>query len=431
MSHLFASTDLERSYRVNMNVIGLNGRPQVKNLLLLLKEWLNFRVQTVTRRLQHRLDRVNQRLHLLDGVLIALLNIDEVIHIIRTEDEPKKVLMERFSLTGIQTDYILDTRLRQLARLEEMKIRTEQVELATERDQLELILGSKQRLRTLIKKELVQTAAEYGDARRSPMVEREAAQALDETALVSTEAVTVVLSEKGWIRAARGHEVDPTGLNYRAGDSYRASARGKSNQSAIFIDSTGRSYSIGAHTLPSARGLGEPISGRVNPIAGATFEAVVMGSDDELLLMSSDAGYGFVATVGDLHSRSKTGKAVIKLSGGGQLLTPQKVSDYASDRVAAVTNEGRLLLFPISDLPQMGRGKGNKIIAIPSARVTAREEFVVAVGVLSSGQNFTLYSGRRHITLKKGDLEHYRGERGRRGNKLPRGFQRVDAVAVE
>lgn len=431
MSHLFASTDLERTYRVNMNVIGLNGRPQVKNLRMIVKEWLEFRTNTVTRRLQHRLDKVNQRLHLLDGLLIAFLNIDEVIHIIRTEDEPKKVLMERFALTEVQADYILDTRLRQLARLEEMKIRAEQEELAAERDKLELILGSKQRLRTLIKKELLQAAEEHGDERRSPIVARDAAQALDETALVSAEAITVVLSEKGWIRAAKGHEVDPTGLNYKSGDGFKASAKGKSNLNAIFIDSTGRSYSLAAHTLPSARGQGEPISGRVNPIAGATFETVVMGKDDELLLMSSDAGYGFVTKVADLQSRNKAGKAVVKLPSGGKLLPPQPVTDYENDRVVAVTNEGRLLLFPIKDLPQMGRGKGNKIISIPSARVATREEFVVAVTVLTPEQNLTLYSGKRHITLKKSDLDHYQGERGRRGNKLPRGFQRVDSIAAE
>lgn len=431
MSHLFASTDLERTYRVNMNVIGLNGRPQVKNLRMIVKEWLEFRTNTVTRRLQHRLDKVNQRLHLLDGLLIAFLNIDEVIHIVRTEDEPKKVLMARFELTELQADYILDTRLRQLARLEEMKIRAEQEELATERDKLELVLGSKQRLRTLIKKELLQAAEDHGDDRRSQIVTRDVAQALDETALVSAEAVTVVLSEMGWIRAAKGHEVDPTGLNYKSGDGFKALARGKSNQSAIFIDSTGRSYSLGAHTLPSARGQGEPISGRVNPIAGATFEVVLMDKDEQLILMSSDAGYGFVAKVGDLHSRNKAGKAVIKLPSGAKLLSPQPVTDYTNDMVAAVTNEGRLLLFQIKDLPQMGRGKGNKIISIPSAKVVTREEYVVAVAVITTEQNLTLYSGKRHITLKKSDLEHYIGERGRRGNKLPRGFQRVDSIAAE
>ncbi|MDH3353671.1 MAG: DNA topoisomerase IV subunit A [Chromatiales bacterium] len=431
MSHLFASTDLERTYRVNMNVIGLNGRPQVKNLRMIVKEWLEFRTNTVTRRLQHRLDKVNQRLHLLDGLLIAFLNIDEVIHIVRTEDEPKKILMERFALTELQADYILDTRLRQLARLEEMKIRAEQEELATERDKLELVLGSKQRLRTLIKKELLQAAEEHGDDRRSPIVARESAQALDETALVSAEAVTVVLSEMGWIRAAKGHEVDPSGLNYKSGDGFRAFAKGKSNQSAIFIDSTGRSYSIAAHTLPSARGQGEPISGRVNPIAGATFESVVMGKDDELLLMSSDAGYGFVTTVGDLQSRNKAGKAVLKLPSGGKLISPKPVTDYENDLVAAVTSEGRLLLFPLKNLPQMARGKGNKIIGIPSAKVATREEFVVAVAVIAAEQSLTLYSGKRHITLKQRDLEHYIGERGRRGNKLPRGFQRVDSIAAE
>lgn len=428
MNHLFATTDLERSYRVNMNVIGLNGRPQVKNLKMMLGEWLQYRTDTVRRRLEFRLDKVNKRLHLLDGLLIAFLNIDEVIHIIRTEDEPKQVLMARFNLTDVQADYILDTRLRQLARLEEMKIRAEQEELAKEKAELEKTLSSDRRLKTLVKKELLADAEEYGDERRSPIVEREAAQALDETALVSADPITVVLSEKGWIRAAKGHEIDPGGLNYKAGDSYKAAARGKSNQLATILDSTGRAYSVQSHTLPSARGQGEPLSGRINPIAGATFEAVMMGTNTELYLMSSDAGYGFVSKLGDMEGRNKAGKAIIKLPSGGKVLQPQKVTDYESDLIAAVSTEGRLLLFPIKDLPQMARGKGNKIISIPSAKVITREEFVVGVAVVARGEALTLFAGKRHITLKASDLEHYLGERGRRGNKLPRGFQRVDSI---
>jgi len=431
MTHLFATTDLERSYRVNMNVIGLDGRPQVKNLKMMLEEWLTYRQRTVRRRLEHRLEKVDKRLHLLEGLLIAFLNIDEVIHIIRTEDEPKLVLMQRFDLTEVQADFILDTKLRQLARLEEMKIRGEQDELAKEKAELEKILGSDRRLKSLVKKELIADAEAYGDERRSPLVEREAAQALDETALISAEAVTVVLSEKGWVRAAKGHDIDAMALSYKAGDAYRDSAPGKSNQLATFLDSTGRSYSLPAHTLPSARGQGEPLSGRVNPIAGASFEAVLMGNDGDLYLLASDAGYGFVAKLADLQARNKAGKAVLKLPSGAKVLPPQRVLDYDHDSIAAVTSEGRLLIFPLNDLPQMSKGKGNKIIGVPAAKVTTREEYVVAVAILPAGRGVTLYAGKRHITLKASDLEHYLGERGRRGNKLPRGFQRVDMMSVE
>jgi topoisomerase-4 subunit A len=430
MNHLFATTDLERTYRVNMNVIGLDGRPQVKNLKMMLGEWLQYRVETVRRRLEFRLEKVNRRLHLLDGLLIAFLNIDEVIHIIRTEDEPKQVLMERFSLTEVQADYILDTKLRQLARLEEMKIRAEQEELAKEKAELEKTLSSERRLKTLVKKELLADAEEYGDERRSPIVAREAAQALDETALVSADPITVVLSEKGWIRAAKGHDIDPAGLSYKAGDSFKAAARGKSNQLATILDSTGRAYSVQSHTLPSARGQGEPLTGRINPIAGATFEAVMMGQGSDLYLMASDGGYGFVAPLGELEGKNKAGKAVLKLPSGAKVLQPQGVGDYDNDLVAAVSNEGRLLVFPIKELPQMARGKGNKIIGISSAKLMSREEFVVGVAVVPQGEALTLYSGKRHMTLKAADLEHYMGERGRRGNKLPRGYQRVDAIAA-
>ena len=431
MAHLFATTDLEKSYRVNMNVIGLDGRPQVKTLKMMLQEWLQFRQNTVRRRLEHRLEKVDKRLHLLEGLLIAFLNIDEVIHIIRTEDEPKPVLMQRFGLSDVQADFILDTKLRQLARLEEMKIRGEQDELASEKAELEKTLASDRRLKTLVKKELIADAEAYGDERRSPLVEREAAQALDETALISAEPVTVVLSEKGWVRAAKGHDVDATGLSYKAGDGYKDSAPGKSNQLATFIDSTGRSYSIPAHTLPSARGQGEPLSGRVNPIAGATFEAVLMGGEQDLILLASDAGYGFVAKLGDLQGRNKAGKAVLKLPSGAKVLPPQRVFDYAQERIAAVTNDGRLLLFPISELPQLAKGKGNKIVGIPASKASNREEYVVALAVLSANQGLVLYAGKRHLTLKPADLEHYLGERGRRGSKLPRGFQRVEAVEPE
>jgi topoisomerase-4 subunit A len=430
MNHLFATTELERTYRVNMNVIGLNGLPQVKNLRMMLSEWLQYRTDTVRRRLEFRLEKVDKRLHLLDGLLIAFLNIDEVIHIIRTEDEPKPVLMARFALTEIQADYILDTRLRQLARLEEIKIRAEQDELATEKAGLELILGSERRLKSLIKSELQADAEAYGDERRSPIVAREAAQALDETALVSAEAITVVLSTMGWIRAAKGHDIDPTTLSYKAGDSFKVAAYGKSNQLATVLDSTGRTYSVQSHTLPSARGQGEPLTGRINPIAGATFEAVMMGGGSDLYLMASDGGYGFVTTLGDMEGRNKAGKSVLNLSSGARVLAPQRVSDYDHQLVAAVSNDGRLLLFPLRELPQMARGKGNKIIGISAGKLMSREEYVLGVAVLAPGEALTLFAGKRHITLKATDLEHYLGERGRRGNKLPRGFQRVDAIAA-
>ncbi len=430
MSHLFATTDLERTYRVNMNVIGLDGKPQVKNLKQMLHEWLRFRLHVVRRRLQFRLDKVNRRLHLLDGLLIAFLNIDEVIHIIRTEDEPKQVLMQRFSLSEVQADFILDTKLRQLARLEEVKICAEQEELAQEKEKLELTLSSEQRMKTLIRNELTADAKEYGDERRSPIVERASAQAINETALVATEPLTVVISEKGWVRAAKGHDVDPVSLNYKAGDAYKAHAYGKSTQLATFIDSTGRAYSVPSHLLPSARGQGEPLTGRVNPIAGATFETVVMGSGDEELLLASDAGYGFVGKLEDIQTKAKAGKAVLKLPSGGKVLPPQPVKDYETDLVAAVSNEGRLLVFPIKNLPRLPRGKGNKIINIPALRVSTREEYVINFAVIPQGGSLTLYAGKRFITLKMSDLSHYIAERGRRGNKLPRGFQRVDNIEV-
>ncbi len=431
MSHLFASTDLERTYRVNMNVIGLDGRPAVKNLREMLSEWLVFRTETVRRRLQYRLDRVLERLHLLDGLLIAFLNLDEVIRIIRSEDEPKPVLMARFNLTEPQVNYVLDTKLRQLARLEEMKIREEQEELAIERDKLEKILGSKQRLKTLIRKELQADAEAYGDERRSPIVARSAAEALQETDLTPSEPVTVVLSEKGWARVAKGHEIDAASLNYKSGDKYLDSARLRSNQQVIFLDSSGRCYALLAHTLPSARGQGEPLTGRFNPPSGATFAATLGGDPNQWYLMVSDAGYGFRVQLKELMTKNRAGKALLTLPQGACVMHPVPVTDPATDRLVAITNEGRMLVFPVSELPALARGKGNKIIAIPPKRVVTREEFVVAVASVPEGGRLIAYSGKRYITLKRGDLDQYQGERGRRGNKLPRGFQKVDAVEVE
>lgn len=431
MRHLFATTDLEKNYRVNMNVIGIDHKPQVKPLNQFLSEWLEFRTETTRRRLQHRLSKVTDRLHLLEGMLIAFLNIDEVIQIIRTEDEPKQKLMQRFELTEVQANYILDTKLRQLARLEEMKIRGEQDELSKEKDKLEQTLGSARRLKTLVKKELIETAKEFGDDRRSPIVEREEARAMDETDLVPTEPVTVVLSEKGWVRCAKGHDIDAQKLNYKSGDHYLSSSEGKSNQQAVFFDSTGRSFALPAHSLPSARGQGEPLSGRFNPIAGSVFVATAMGQDNDLFLVSSDAGYGFVAKFDDFVTRNKNGKALLNLPKGAKVISPKPVTDYEKELCVSVTNEGRLLVFPLRDLPCLSKGKGNKIISIPSARVLSREEFVIDVAVVSENVELLVHSGKRHLRLKMRDLEHYRGERGRRGNKLPRGFQKVDLLEVE
>jgi topoisomerase-4 subunit A len=431
MSHLFASTDLERTYRVNLNIIGLDGRPQVMNLRTLLKQWLTFRTTTVRRRLQYRLDNILARLHILDGLLVAYLNIDEVIAIIRNEDEPKPVLIARFDLSDIQAEAILDLKLRHLAKLEEMKIRGEQEQLAQERDQLQKVLGSERRLKTLIRKELEADAEKFGDDRRSPIVVREPAVALNEMDLISSEPLTVVLSQKGWVRAAKGHDIDPLKLTYKAGDAFCSASRGKSNQAVVFLDSTGRSYSMQAHTLPSARGQGEPLSGRLSPPSGATFAGAMIGEPGDKIVLASDAGYGFVIQLKDLYVKNKAGKASLKLPNGSEVLTPVSVIDMDSDRLAAVTTEGRLLVFPVSELPLLARGKGNKIIQIPGKRVAAREEYVVGIMCIPEKGRLTIHSGQRHFTLKPKDLDAFEGERGRRGNKLPRGFQRVDGLTIE
>ncbi len=430
MSHLFSTTDLERSYRVNMNVIGINGRPQLKNLRDLLDEWLTFRTETVRRRLQHRLAKVEARLHVLEGYLIAFLNIDEVIAIIRNEDKPKPVLMKRFELSDTQADAILDLRLRHLAKLEEMRIRGEQEELAEERQSLEKTLKDRRRLKRLIRDEIIADAERYGDERRSPIVERAPAQTMDQTTLVPSEAITVVLSERGWVRAAKGHDVDALSLAYKSGDGFKAADRGRSNQAAVFLDSTGRAYTLAAHTLPSARGQGEPLSGRIKPPAGATFAGVMIGEPDDRYLLATDAGYGFVARLGDLQAKNKSGKAVLTRPNNACVLTPQPVRDVDGGWVAAVTSAGHLLLAEIAELPLLARGKGLKIIQIPPARLKAREEFVVAIAVVPEGGQLTVHAGKRHVTLKASDLEHYQLGRGRRGRKLPRGLQRVERLVA-
>lgn len=431
MRHLFATTDLERTYRVNLNMIGIDGRPQVKSLVLLLKEWLTFRTTTVKRRLQYRLDKVIDRLHILEGLMIAFLNIDEVIKIIREEDKPKPVLMKRFNITDTQAEAILDLKLRHLAKLEEMKIKGEQDELEAERADLEKTLGSATRLKTLIRKEITADAEKYGDERQSPIVEREEAQALQETALVPTEPMTVVLSQKGWVRAAKGHEVDAEKLNYKAGDDLCATAQGRSNQPVVFLDSTGRSYSLLIHSLPSARGQGEPLTGRFNPPAGAIFCGALAGDPEQRILLASDAGYGFVGKLSDLYCKNKAGKSALKCPEGAKVIAPQPIHNLKTDRIAVATNEGRLLVFPVTDLPELSKGKGNKMINIPSARAKSREEIVIGLVLLSAKSTLTVYAGKRHLNLKGKELDHYQSERAKRGNKLPRGLQRITKLTVE
>jgi topoisomerase-4 subunit A len=429
MGHLFATTDLEKSYRVNLNVIGLDGRPQVKNLKVLLSEWLLFRTDTVTRRLNHRLERVERRLHLLEGLLVAFLNLDEVIRIIRTEDEPKAALIARFQLSEDQADYILETKLRQLARLEEMKIRGEQDELDAERDRIITLLGSKAKLKKLIKDELMADAKKFGDARRSPLVARGAAQALDETELVPSEPVTVVLSEKGWVRAAKGHDIDAGALSYRDGDGLAHAVKGRSTLQVAFLDSTGRSYSTIAHSLPSARGNGEPLTGRFTPAPGASFVALASGDNDARFVLASSHGYGFVTRFENLTGRQKAGKAMLSLTPGASVVQPAAVADAASDRVVAVTSAGHLLAFPVSELPELDKGKGNKIIEIPKAK--RGTERVVAIAAVSPGGTLSVKSGARTMTLSFKDLADYVGARGSRGGLLPRGWQKVDGLHVE
>ena len=430
MSHLFATTDLERTYRVNLNVIGIDGRPAVKSLVTILKEWLAFRKTTVKRRLQYRLERVERRLHILEGYLAAFLNIDEVIRIIREEDEPKAVLMKTFKISDVQAEAILDLKLRNLAKLEEMKIRGEQDELAEERDMLKKTLGSDARLKTLMKRELKAVVEAHGDARRAPITEREEAKAFSELELTTADPLTIVLSEKGWIRAAKGHDMDPASLSYKSGDGFRFAARGKSNLPTVVLDSTGRAYTLPTHQLPSARGQGEPLTGRINPPSGATFEGLLTGAEGDRYLLASDAGYGFVVQFGQLQAKNKAGKAVLTLPKGAQVLPPAAIVQGEEPLVVVATNEGRMLVFRLADLPEMARGKGNKLIGIPSARAAAREEFVAGLCVVTEGDTLQVTSGGHYRNFKWSELEHFRGERGRRGSKLPKGYQRVTRLEV-
>ena len=431
MAHLFATTDLEKSYRVNMNMIGLDHKPAVKGLLQVLTEWLTFRRTTVTRRLQHRLDKVLARLHILDGLMIAFLNIDEVIEIIRTEDEPKQVLMARFNLSDEQAEAILNLRLRHLAKLEEHQLQAEKDKLEEERSNLELILGSERRLNTLIKKEIQEDAKKYASPRMSQLVEREEAKAISESEMTPAEPVTVILSEMGWVRCAKGHDIDPIGLSYKAGDKYLAHACGKSNQPVIFIDSTGRSYALDPLSLPSARSQGEPLTGKLTLPAGATSEQVIMEPEKQELLMASDAGYGFICKFEDLIARNKAGKALISLPENAKVLKPETLSESAS-LLVSLTSAGRMLIFPVRDLPALSKGKGNKIISIPAANAKARSELLVKLFLISEQASLEFHSGKRKITLKPEDLQKFRAERGRKGSQLPRGLHsNVDIVVVE
>ena len=431
MAHLFATTDLEKSYRVNMNMIGLDHKHAVKGLLQVLTEWLTFRRTTVTRRLQHRLDKVLARLHILDGLMIAFLNIDEVIEIIRTEDEPKQVLMARFNLSDEQAEAILNLRLRHLAKLEEHQLQAEKDKLEEERSNLELILGSERRLNTLIKKEIQEDAKKYASPRMSQLVEREEAKAISESEMTPAEPVTVILSEMGWVRCAKGHDIDPAGLSYKAGDKYLAHACGKSNQPVIFIDSTGRSYALDPLSLPSARSQGEPLTGKLTLPAGATIEQVIMEPEKQELLMASDAGYGFICKFEDLIARNKAGKALISLPENAKVLKPEKLSESAS-LLVSLTSAGRMLIFPVRDLPALSKGKGNKIINIPAANAKARSELLVKLFLISEQASLEFHSGKRKITLKPEDLQKFRAERGRKGSQLPRGLHsNVDIVVVE
>jgi len=427
MSHLFATTDLEKNFRINMNMIGLNGRPVVKNLREILVEWLSFRTETVRRRLQYRLDKVLARLHILDGLLIAYLNIDEVIAIIREHDKPKPVLMERFGITDIQAEAILELKLRHLAKLEEMKIRGEQDELEKERKALEKTLGSKRLLNRLIKRELERDAEKYGDDRRSLIVERSESRALDQTALISNEPLTIILSQKGWIRAAKGHDIDVESLSYRSGDGYLGSTKGRSTQPAYILDSTGRVYNTTTHDLPSARSQGEPLTGRLKPPAGSLFTDVFSGQAEDWYLLVSNMGYGFRVQLKDLQSKNKAGKAAITLSSEAKVLSPAQIQN-GSDFVAVVTQQGRLLIFPVLELPALSKGKGNKLIQIPPADFKSGKDRVISICVFGEEGEIKILSGKRHLTLKGADIKAYSGNRAKRGSVLPRGFQRVDGL---
>ena len=431
MSHLFATTDLERSYRANFNMIGLDGKPRVKNLVTILNEWLVFRLGTVKKRLQHRLNIVLDRLHILDGLWIAYLNLDEIIAIIRHDDHPKPALMTRFHLSAIQADAILDLKLRHLAKLEEMKLRAELEALALERDALEHILSSNARLRNVVKEEMTADRDQYGDPRRSPLMTRTDSQALKEKDILPNEPITIVISEKGWVRAAKGLDIDGATLSYKAGDAFKAQAPGRSNQHVVFFDNEGKVYSLPGHTLPAARGQGEPLTGKLNPADGASFTALVSGEPDDWVLLTIDAGYGFLAQLSDLYVKNRNGKVCLKVSENAHILPPRLVLSPEAQHVACVTNTGRLLIFAAAELPVLARGKGNRLIHIPSALASARTEYVLDVQLLSEKSTLIVHAGKRHLSLKVADRTPYLGPRSLRGHQLPRGLQQVTSLRVD
>jgi topoisomerase IV subunit A len=430
MSHLFATTDLEKSYRANFNMIGLNGKPSVKNLLTILNEWLTYRLDTVKKRLSHRLTQVLERLHILDGLWIAYLNIDEVIAIIRHEDNPKQVLMERFQLSAIQADAILDLKLRHLAKLEEIKLRTERDELNKEREDLQQLLASKTKLKALIKKELIRDRDQYGDVRRSPIVTRREAQALKEEDILPNEPITIILSEKGWVRAAKGWDIDGTTLSYKTGDTFKAQTTGRSNQQVVFFDSEGKVYALPGHSLPSARGQGEPLTGKLNPTEGASFDALFSGDPDTWVLVSTDASYGFVTQLSELHVKNRNGKACLKLPEYAKIMPIRPIASRETDLIACVSNMGKLLIFQANELPVLQRGKGNKLMNIPTGAAMTRQEFIVDVIAFSPQDTLIVQAGKRHFSLNEADRAPYLKKRSQRGHSLPRGFQQVTALKV-
>jgi topoisomerase-4 subunit A len=430
MAHLFATTDLERSYRINLNMIGINNKPQVKNLLAILKEWLEFRYTIIKKRLEHRLDKVLTRLHILDGLLIAFLNIDEVIAIIRQEAEPKAVLMRRFQLTEVQAEAILELKLRQLAKLEETKIKGEQKELSKEKTAIQKTLTSSKHLKMLIRKEINEDLEKYGDLRNAQLVKREEAHAMREEEMLPQEPVTVILSQKGWVRAAKGHEIDVENLSYKAGDSFLMAAKGRSTQQVVLLDSTGRTYSLPAHTLPSARGQGEPLTGRLTPPQDAIFTGILLGEPTELVLLASNTGYGFITELQNLYCKNRTGKAVLSVPKNAKSLRPRLVHSLA-EFVVAVSSDGHLLIFPVANLPQLTRGKGNKIMSLPAAKGILSAEYVVDIQVLGGSQSLVVLAGKKQLEIKPKDLIHYQGERGRRGHILPKGVRAAEGLLVK
>ena len=431
MLHLFATTDLEKSYRVNLNIIGINGKPQVKDLKVILKEWLDYRIETVRKKLQYRLDNIVSLIHILNGLIIAYLNLDKIIIIIRNEDNPKKILIKKFKLSEIQVNAILELKLRKLAKLEEIKIKSELAQLKKEKKEIELILGSKQRLKTLIKKEIKNDAELFGDQRQSPIKEAIEAKTIDENSLISSEPLSIILSNKGWVRSGKGHDIDPDTLNYKSGDGFKQIAYGKMNQLAVFLDSKGRCYSLPSHTLPSARSYGEPVSARLNPPDGVSFDGVMTGDEDTIYLLATDSGYGFMIKLEDVYTKNRNGKAILKVPNNANVLLPSKVNDIKNDWVAAVTSIGRMLMFPISELTLLPKGKGLKIIQIPPAKFKSREEYVVAITTMGETDNLIIHTDKRRTIMKENEQEYYIGERGRRGNMLKRGYRNVTRITSE